>query len=71
MYKNTQLERAIFLSGQAVEKEIYTMIAKQLELPAQMGDCLAAVDIKDPLDSGIERRNCEFSWATTFGLSLS
>jgi len=71
LYSKANIERLIFLSGQSVEKSIYTTIAKQLELPAQMGDCLAAVQIDDPLDVGIDRRSCEFSWATAFGLSLS
>jgi Tfp pilus assembly PilM family ATPase len=71
LYKKAHLERLIFLSGQSLEKEAYTKIAKQMELPAQVGDCLAAVEIQNPSESGIERRNCKINWSTAFGLSLS
>jgi len=71
MYKEVRIERLIFLSGQAVDKDIYATIAKQLEMPAQMGDCLRAVEIADPCGSGINRRGFQLSWATAFGLSLS
>jgi hypothetical protein len=57
LYKKARLERLIFLSGQSLDKEVYTKIAKQMELPAQIGDCLAAVEIQNPSEAGIERRN--------------
>ena len=71
MYKSGQIERLVFLSGNAVNKETFAKIAKQLELPAQMADCLAAVKIENPWNCKIERRGCRESWATAFGLSLS
>jgi Tfp pilus assembly PilM family ATPase len=71
LYKNVQIERLIFLSGLAVEAEVYRAIAKQLEVQAQMADCMAAVEIKDPDRLGLERRNGSASWALAFGLSLS
>ncbi len=84
MYRNAQIERLIFLSGQAVDKDVCATIAKQLEMPAQMGDCLAAVEItkscrlsrdiehdKGHLGDQIDRRDCPVNWAVTFGLSLS
>jgi len=71
LYKNTQIERLIFLSGLAVEADVYRVIARQLEVQAQMGDCMAAVEIKDPDRLGLERRNGTTSWALAFGLSLS
>jgi len=72
MYRNARTERLIFLSGQTVDKDVCTTIAKQLEMPAQMGNCLAAVKIPtNQVGSGIDRRECQFSWATAFGLSLS
>ncbi|MHC4459171.1 MAG: pilus assembly protein PilM, partial [Planctomycetota bacterium] len=61
MYRKARIERLIFLSGQAVDKDIYATIAKQLEMPAQMGDCLRAVEIADPCGSGIDRRGCQLS----------
>jgi Tfp pilus assembly PilM family ATPase len=71
LYKNVQIERLIFLSGLAVEAEVYRTIAKQLEVQAQMGDCMAAIEVKDPDRFGLERRNGTVSWALAFGLSLS
>jgi len=73
MHRIAQIERLIFLSGQAVDANIYTTIAKQMEIQAQMGDCLAAVEIENPYRSGIDRRdgNANVNWAIAFGLSLS
>ena len=71
MLGKIQIERLIFLSGPSVDKEVCTKIAKQLELPAQTGDCLAAVEIEDSSSLKINRRQCQSSWATAFGLSLS
>lgn len=71
LYKNVQIERLIFLSGLAVEADVYRAIAKQLEVQAQMGDCMAAIEIHDPDRLGLERRNGTASWALAFGLSLS
>ena len=71
LYKNVQIERLIFLSGLAVEADIYRTIAKHLEVQAQMGDCMAAVELKDPDRFGLDRRNGTASWALAFGLSLS
>ena len=83
-----QIERLIFFSSQnTIDKELCVTIAKQLDIPAQVGDCLAAVEITDPsgldvksksneddnksADTRIDRRNCAVNWATAFGLSLS
>ncbi len=70
MYKNIKIERLIFLSGRTVDKEAYTTIAKQLEMPAQMGDCLTAVEATNIYELGIDRRSNQFSWAIAFGLAL-
>ncbi len=72
-YRNACIERLIFLSGQAVDVNICTTIAKQLEIQAQMGDCLAAVEVIDPHHTGIDRRNgdANVNWAIAFGLGLS
>jgi len=74
----------VFLISQTtIDKEMCVTIAKQLDIPAQVGDCLAAVEIAEPCHLGgsseddkkatgtpIERRNCEVNWSTAFGLSL-
>ena len=74
LYRNSNIDRLIFLSGfqySGIEKETWTKLAKKLEMPAQIGDCLAAVEVHVKDGAGcIERRGCEFSWAAAFGLSL-
>lgn len=84
MHRNAQIERLIFLTGHAVDRTTCAAIAKQLEMPAQSGDCLAAVQISNPYRLGIDRRSAssdsdevaarqkqQVNWATAFGLSLS
>jgi Tfp pilus assembly PilM family ATPase len=71
MYRKAQIERLVFLSGRAVDKDICTAIAEQLDMPAQMGDCLAAVEIPVCQDGlRIDRRGRQVNWAAAFGLSL-
>ncbi len=71
LYKNVQIERLIFLSGLAVDPDIYRTVAKQLEIQAQIGDCMAALEVSDPKRFGLDRRDDKVSWALAFGLSLS
>jgi len=71
IYKNVQIERLIFLSGLAVDPDVYRTVARQLEVQAQMGDCMAATQVDDPDQFGLDRRNGAVSWALAFGLSLS
>lgn len=71
IYRNAQIERLIFLSGPAVDADTYINIAKQMEVQAQMGDCMAAVEVANPYRAGINKRISHLNWATAFGLSLS
>jgi type IV pilus assembly protein PilM len=84
MLPGAQIERLIFLSGRAVDREVCASIAKQLEMPAQIGDCLTAVEMNGlyrlqgnaehegrHLGTPVDRRDCRINWATAFGLSLS
>lgn len=84
IFHNAQIERLIFLSGRAADRDVCATIAKQLEMPAQVGDCLAAVEMNGhshfagnfkyengSLGTPIDRRGCCINWATAFGLSLS
>jgi Tfp pilus assembly PilM family ATPase len=71
LYKGMQIERLIFMSGLAVDPDIYRTVARQLEIQAQMGDCMAAVQMNDPDRLGLDRRNGKVGWALAFGLSLS
>jgi Tfp pilus assembly PilM family ATPase len=84
MYNNFQIERLIFLSSRAEDRDMCATIAKKMEMPAQVGDCLAAAETADPYRLSredksnknitgfpIDRRNNQVNWATAFGLSLS
>ncbi len=84
MHNNAQIDRLIFLSSRSSDRDVCATIAKQLEMPAQIGDCLAAVKIassfrlerdtecdKENPGNPIDRRNCQANWAVAFGLSLS
>ncbi|MBN2181132.1 MAG: pilus assembly protein PilM [Sedimentisphaerales bacterium] len=85
IYNNTQIERLIFLSSRNSDRNACASIAKQMEMPAQIGDCLAAVEIASSLrqegnserekekepGNTIDRRNCRINWAVAFGMSLS
>ncbi len=69
IHRGALIERLIFLSGRAVNRQACATIAKQLELPAQMGDCLAAVHISNPYQLGIDRRTSASSGMTAPGES--
>ena len=79
MHRNSQVERLIFLSNRVADRNIYEKIAQKLEMPAQVGDCLAAVNMNDasgndkeqPSGTPIDRRDCQVNWSIAFGLSLS
>ena len=84
LYNNFQIDRLIFLSSRAEDREICATLAKKLEMPAQVGDCLAAAETADPYrlsredriykqisGNPIDRRDNQVNWAIAFGLSLS
>lgn len=71
IYKKAHIDRLVFMSGATVDRDICVKIAKQLEMAAHIGDCLSAVGTSNNGQLVIDRRNCEASWATAFGLSLS
>lgn len=70
MCSESTISRLIFLSGPIVETQIYSDIARQLEVQAQIGDCLVAVEMSDPMCQELDRRDMHVNWATAFGLSL-
>lgn len=74
MQKNARIERLVFFcpsSMNGTSRTVCMKIAQQLERPAQMADCLAAVKMVNFHGLGIERRDSQSSWATAFGLGLS
>ena len=78
-HRNSQVERLIFLSNRVADRNIYEKIAQKLEMPAQIGDCLAAINMNDASENDkgqssgtpIDRRDCQINWSVAFGLSLS
>jgi type IV pilus assembly protein PilM len=71
--KGSHIDRLIFLSGQSADEDLcrnVVQLAQHLQIPAQIGDVLAAVELKQPGGS-FERRGSNVNWTTSFGLSLS
>jgi len=71
IHKKPQINQIIFVSGHAVDKEIYTKIAKRAQMSAQIGDCFEAVGATRPDKAGKENRPPHANWITAMGLSLS
>ncbi|HCO95134.1 MAG TPA: hypothetical protein DIU00_14475 [Phycisphaerales bacterium] len=71
IHKRLQVNQIIFVSGHAVDKEIYTKIAKRAQMSAQIGDCFEAVGAARPAKAGPENRAPHANWITAMGLSLS
>jgi Tfp pilus assembly PilM family ATPase len=70
LYSDVTLTRLVFLSGDSVPNDVYMAIAQELEMTAQVGDCLNAV-AQTPLVT--EQKNCNLtsgSWASAFGVCL-
>ena len=74
VFPSNPVERAIFLGGQARDRRLCQGIARQLNLPSQVGDPLAR--IKHAENAGIEPdgeldlRQTQPEWAVAVGLSL-
>lgn len=81
VFPNRPLERAVFLGGQAYDKRLCQMLARQLVLPAQIGDPLAGIPRESNVPglgsqgdgSRLEASGDESlpDWAVAVGLSLS
>ena len=68
-----QLGRIVFLAGTGASRTLCDRLAglaQNLQIPAQIGDVISAVEINDGPKCIIDRRNCKVDWATAFGLSL-
>lgn len=67
------VQKIIFLAGRAVAKSTCMAVAKfaqSMNVPAQVGDVIAAVYIPKGPIPGIDRRKPQIDWAIAFGLSL-
>ena len=71
--RNLQIDRLLFLTGSGVSTmlcEKMAELAQRMQIAAQIGDVLSAVEINQGPDCLVDRRNSCVDWATTFGLSL-
>jgi len=69
-----RIQRLIFLAGQNVEPAVCEKVAdfaQRMQIPAQLGDVLTAVEMREGCESNIDRQDSRIDWATSFGLSLS
>jgi hypothetical protein len=71
IYQKPPLDRIIFVSGNALDTEIYTKVAKRAKMSAQIGDCFEAVGAVRSNNAGSENRTLYANWMTAMGLSLS
>ena len=72
VFRNQNIERAIFLGGQASDKRLCQAIAQRLNLPAQIGDPLVRIESlnADGAVAALDRREPQPRWAVAVGLSL-
>ena len=71
IYQKPPISHIIFVSGHAVNTEIYTKIAKRAKMSAQIGDCFETVGAVRSDQAGSENRTSHANWMTAMGLSLS
>ncbi len=71
-FAGNPVDRIVFIGGEARHRSLCQQIAKQLGLAAQLGDPMARmVRVSDiGIESGIDRRQPQPSWAVALGLSL-
>ena len=65
--------RIVFLAGAGASRTLCDKLAglaQKMQVAAQIGDVLSAVEINHSPECLIDRRNCKVDWATAFGLSL-
>lgn len=65
--------RIVFLAGTGASRTLCDKLAglaQKMQVAAQIGDVLNAVEINNSPECLIDRRNCKVDWATAFGLSL-
>ncbi len=67
------IERLVFLAGIGASVDLCDKIAElahQMQVAAQVGDVLCAVEMNHGPACMVDRRNSRVDWATAFGLSL-
>jgi hypothetical protein len=67
------IEQILLLVGKNVNKDLCNKIAElacKMQIPAQVGDVLSAIQARREVMGMVERRNSNIDWAMAFGLSL-
>jgi Tfp pilus assembly PilM family ATPase len=70
----SRIGRLVFLSGQSPEPkfcEKLAEMARRMQIAAQIGDVLGAVQSKTGCESFVAERESQIDWSIAFGLSLS
>ncbi|MHC4290830.1 MAG: hypothetical protein ACYSTR_01260, partial [Planctomycetota bacterium] len=63
----------VFLAGSGTSRTLCDRLAglaQKMQVSAQIGDVISAIEINHGPKCIIDRRNCKVDWATAFGLSL-
>ena len=71
-FPSCPVERVVFLGGQALDRRLCQMLARKLNLPAQIGDPFARIGrAQGPgANIGVDRRQAQPAWAVAVGLCL-
>jgi type IV pilus assembly protein PilM len=68
VFRNQGIERSIFVGGQAYDRRLCQMIARKLNLPAQIGDPLVRISRSEA--ATLTGDDPQPNWAVAIGLSL-
>jgi Tfp pilus assembly PilM family ATPase len=72
--RSFEVARLVFFTGSSVDEAIcgeVSKLAERLQIPAQIGDVVAAVDAGCSSDISVDRQGRQIDWSIAFGLSLS
>jgi len=70
VFPNRPVDRAVFLGGQAHDKQLCQTLAQRLSMPARIGDPLANIAHRDQADGDPRSAESGPDWAVAVGLSL-
>jgi hypothetical protein len=70
-FPSRPVDRLIFIGGEARQRSLCQQIAREMSLPAQVGDPAARLGktTEIPPESGFDRRQQQPNWAVAIGLS--
>ena len=71
-FPGRQVEKLVFVGGEAKQRRLCQHIAREMSLAAQVGDPMVRMGriSEVGIESGIDRRQAQPGWATAIGLSL-